>query len=148
MAIPALDEHGLLPAGVHDASLDEVAQRFGRFTGTDRRVQLHGALVQFAAEARQTGRVAALVVDGSFITGKPQPEDIDLIVVLHEQADFATEFRPDEYNVLSARRVRSRYPFDVRYATAEPEALQPLVDFFAQVRGRPELRKGMVRVTL
>lgn len=148
MALPALDEHGFLPEGVHNASLDEVAERFGRFTGTDRRVRLHSALVRFATEARQTGLVAGLIVDGSFTTGKPQPEDIDLIVVLHDRADFATDFRPDEYNVLSARRVKSRYPFDVRYATAEPEALQPLVDFFAQVRGKPELRKGMVRVTL
>jgi len=148
MPLPALDPDGLLPAGVHEASLEEIGKRFGRFVETERRVQLQDALVRFTAEARATGLIAALIVNGSFMTGKAQPEDIDIIVVLRQGVDFTMEFKPHEYNVLSARRVKRRYPFDVRYATPEAGTLDPMIAFFAEVRGRPGLRKGMVKVTL
>lgn len=82
MAIPELDETGFLPPGVHEASLAEVHEAFGQFRGSDRRMRLYAALEAFAEEARGSGLVAALIVNGSFTTGKPQPGDIDLIVVL------------------------------------------------------------------
>jgi len=40
MPIPALNEHGLLPAGIHDCTLDELKSRFGSFQISDRRNQL------------------------------------------------------------------------------------------------------------
>jgi hypothetical protein len=136
MPIPELNAEGLLPPGVHQGSVAEIGERFGQFRETDDRVRL------------QAGLVAALIVNGSFTTGKARPGDVDLIVILRAEANLATDFRPDQYNVLSARRVRSRYAFDVRYATEAPETLEPVIEFFAQVRERPGLRKGMVKVTL
>jgi hypothetical protein len=146
MPIPALDAHGFLPPGVHEASLEEVRQEFGRFRGSDARVTLQDALERFSAEAFQTGLVAAIVVDGSFTTAVDQPNDVDLIVVLRTEIDLSVDLRPDQYNVVSARRVRSRYPFDVLYATPDAASLEPLLQFFSQVRGRQDVRKGMVRV--
>jgi hypothetical protein len=73
MPIPELDSRGFLPHGVHDASLGEVLERFGRFRETDRRQTLAGQLVAFMEEARRTGLVASVIVDGSFATSKPQP---------------------------------------------------------------------------
>lgn len=148
MPLPELTQEGYLPPGVHETTLEEVGTQFGRFDETDRRVELHAALVRFAAEARATGLVAALIVNGSYTTRKAQPGDIDLIVVLRQEIDLATDFKPHEYNVLSTARVKRRYPFDVRYSTAESGVLEPLIDFFAEVRHRPGLRKGMVKVTL
>jgi hypothetical protein len=109
-------------------------------------VTLQDALERFSAEAFQTGLVAAIVVDGSFTTAVDQPNDVDLIVVLRTEIDLSVDLRPDQYNVVSARRVRSRYPFDVLYATPDAASLEPLLQFFSQVRGRQDVRKGMVRV--
>lgn len=148
MAIPELDEDGYLPAGVHDGSLAEVRARFGRFQGSERRVRLQEKLEAFAAEARSTGLVRALIVNGSFTTGTPQPGDIDLIVVLREPLDLTVDFRPDQYNVVSRRSVRARHGFDVFSATPDSESLQPLIDFFSAVKGQPGVKKGMVRVAL
>ena len=148
MPIPELDADGLLPAGVHGASMAEIREHFGRFKTTDRRVRLQASLEAFAAEARGCGLVGALVVDGSFTTGKAVPEDVDLVVILQPGVDLVTEFSPDQYNVISARRVKARHAIDVRYATSSPETLSPMIEFFERVRGRPELRKGMLRVTL
>ena len=148
MAIPELDEHGLLPTGVHDASLEEVRERFGQFHGSDRRVQLFAVLEKFAADAKSAALVQAMIVNGSFTTDKVRPSDIDLILVLREHIDLSRDLLPRQYNLVSPKRVKARHGFDVLYATDSPESLDPLVEFFSQVRGQPELRKGMVRVTL
>lgn len=148
MAIPELNEHGLLPRGVHDASLKEIRERFGRFHGSDRRVRLFEALEKFVDETRNAKLVSEMIVDGSFITGEPKPSGIDLVLVLGEQVDLSQDLKPSQYNLLSSRRVRQRYGFDVLYATASSDSIDPLVEFFSRVRGRPGLRKGMVRVRL
>jgi predicted nucleotidyltransferase len=148
MPIPDLLPNGLLPEGVHDATSADVRERFGRFRETAKRVELQTVLDAFLAEAQASGLVEAIIVNGSYTTGKAQPEDIDIIVVLRQGVDLAAELRPDQYNVVSANRVKKRYPFDVRVATSAPETLRPLVDFFAEVKQQPGLRKGMVKVTL
>ena len=148
MAIPEVDERGFLPQGVHDASLDEVLDRFGRFRESDRRETLGRQLAAFIEEARGTGLVACLILDGSFTTSKTQPGDIDLVVVLRRGVDLLTDFRPDQYNVVSARRVRGRYPFDVFHALEGSDGLAGVVEFFSRVTGEPGLSKGMVRVAI
>ena len=74
MPIPAFDEHGLLPVGVHDCTLDEIKASFGSFQGSqgsDRRPQLFAKLESFVAEARAARLVRSIIVDGSFVTTKP-----------------------------------------------------------------------------
>lgn len=133
---------------MHDASLEELRQRFGRFQETEKRVALQGLLETFLTEARATGLVAAVIVNGSFTTAKARPSDIDLIVVLRQNHDYVAELRPVDYSVLSKTSVKARFPFDVVYVTEAPEILDGAVRYFAQIRGTPGARKGMVRVTL
>lgn len=148
MPIPEFNDRGFLPAGVHDASLDEVLDRFGRFKGTGRREVLGERLAGFLEEARGTGLVDSVIVDGSFTTSKAEPGDIDLVVVLREGVSMETAFRPDQYNVVSARRVRARFGFDVLSAIQGGDALARAISFFAQVTGERGLSKGMVRVAI
>src|SRR5271163_20580 len=106
MSIPELDENGLLPVGVHEASLADVRERFGRFQTTDQRPTLFARRFEFLGEAWSTGLVVAVIVDGRCVTVKDEPSDIDLILVLHPHHDFQADPKPFEYNVLSRRRVR------------------------------------------
>jgi hypothetical protein len=147
MPIPDLDERGVLPPGVYECTLDEIQERFGSFQGTDQRVRLHAALVRYAAEARSTRIIRALIVDGSFITSKPDPEDIDLVVVLGEAVP-KTELTPFVYNALSKRRIKAKYPFDVFVVPDGDEEYQTYVDFFAQIKHQPGAVKGLLRVEL
>ncbi len=82
MPIPELNQDGFLPEGIHAASLEEVRERFGRFQRTDRRPALFAKLSTYMAEVRASGLVVAVIVDGSFVTAKDEPSDIDLILVL------------------------------------------------------------------
>ena len=44
--------------------------------------------------------INALLEDGSFVTTKSDPGDIDLVLVLAHDYDFAADLPPAHYNVL------------------------------------------------
>ena len=109
MPIPDLDNEGFLPEGVHESSLEEIREKFGRFQRSDKRLQLYRKLNEFMDAAKRTSLIAFVIVDGSFIGGKDEPSDIDLVLVLHRNHDWAAELRPFEYNVVSRRSVRKGF---------------------------------------
>ncbi|MBT6457910.1 MAG: hypothetical protein HOK37_20515 [Gammaproteobacteria bacterium] len=74
MNIPALQANGELPPGEHKASLDEVEAVYG--SSTDRRKLLMFGLREAVSNFELSG-VRALWIDGSFITDKEEPNDID-----------------------------------------------------------------------
>jgi hypothetical protein len=136
----------LLPPGVHDCTLDEVRQCFGEFQTTDRRPKLYIKLETLVREAWATGSVTDIVIDGSFVTAKPDPDDIDLILVLNTGHDFTAELRPFEYNVLSRRQARKIYGFDLLVAMPASAIYAEYLAFYAQVRGESSRRKGLLRL--
>jgi hypothetical protein len=146
--LPPFTQEGFLPDGTHDADLEEIRERFGTFQASERRPTLFARLKAYVEEARSSGIVVALVIDGSFVTSKSEPNDIDLVVILHGDLDISSEFAPDAYNVLSRRRVRKRFGFDILLARAESDEVAQTMDFFRRLRGAPHLRKGIVRIAL
>ena len=121
MPIPPLDQNGLLPEGMHDFTLAEIKARFGAFQRSDRRLQLFARLEIFLEEARATGMIVSVVVDGSFVTAKPEPNDLDLILVVAPRHSFDKDLSPGEYAVLSKRRVHRRHGFDLLVAGDDSE---------------------------
>lgn len=74
MAIPAFDEAtGYLPAGLHEADLPEI---HGALGFSDRRRWFIGSLERVDRDLKGAG-VRDLRIDGSFVTAKPDPGDID-----------------------------------------------------------------------
>ena len=150
--IPDFDD-GCLPDGVHDCTFDEVAARFGRFQGTDRRVRLTDRLAAYLDDARRSGIVVAVLIDGSYVTAKDDPDDIDLVVVRRADVD-TTNLRPFEYNAISKRMIRSTYKFDVVVAADGSEEVARAVAFFSQVNPlkarvyTSRTSKGLLRVVL
>jgi len=76
--IPAFDENGNLPPGIHCCTVDEIVARFGAGS-PERRVGTR-QLVRFVRWARRAG-VRRLLVNGSYITSKAVPIDVDLVVL-------------------------------------------------------------------
>lgn len=148
MAIPPLNKHGILPTGIHDCTMAEVEERFGGFQGSDRRMRLFAKLRQYVEEVRFAGVALALILDGSFVTNKPDPGDIDLVLVLPADHDFGLERRPFEYNPLSKHRVRKEHGFDLLAVAEGTKAFERVLGFFQQVRRQPTLRKGLLRIQL
>ncbi len=65
---------------------------------------------------RQSELFEELLVDGSFVTGKAAPNDIDIIAVLGTEANFERELTMFEYSLLSGSLLRRRFGFDVLLA--------------------------------
>ena len=81
--IPAFNEHGYLPAGLHGATLDEIAARFGQQTEL-RRVQMES--LRWLSDLAKRAGVERLVVNGSFVTDVAEPNDVDCVLLFG--ADF------------------------------------------------------------
>jgi hypothetical protein len=82
--IPELQD-GVLPEGLYFCTLEEVKMSFGQFRRSDRRPQLTERLTRYVRDARNSGVVSAIVIDGSYVTAKDEPGDIDLIVALRPE---------------------------------------------------------------
>jgi hypothetical protein len=115
---------------------------------SDRRPQLFARLEAFLSEARDSGLAVSVLVDGSFVTAKPEPNDIDLIVVVSANQDFAADLSPAEYNVVSKQRVHRRFGFDMLLAREGSVECDRWTEFFQQVRLEPARQKGILRVRL
>jgi hypothetical protein len=148
MGIPLLSENGFLPPGVHSCGLEEMRVRFGRFQGSDQRPRLMARFESFLAEVRAAGIVRAVIINGSFVSGKAAPNDLDLLLVLPGGHDFRADLRPTQYNVLDRNRVRRAYGFDVFVAEDNAADYDALVRFFQRVRLQPDLSKGILRIEL
>ena len=148
MPIPALNADGLLPAGLFDCTLPELRARFGVFLGSDHRARLFARLEELALVMRSSGLFEALIIDGSFVTAKAAPNDIDLMAVLKSGHDFERDLPMSEYGLVSRALLRRRFGFDVVVAEPGSPLYRTYVEFFSRVREVPEARKGLLRLRL
>lgn len=91
MTLPPLERAGgayeYLPAGDHEAALDEVEHQFG--CSTFRRRELMTSLREVVDKLRGLG-VTTIWIDGSFVSSKQRPGDVDVIYAKPIGADTAT----------------------------------------------------------
>ncbi|GAJ16139.1 unnamed protein product [marine sediment metagenome] len=82
---PDFNDKGDLPPGIHQATLAEVIEHFGKDTPQcgimARRLEHIYALVT------QTGPLALFIILGSFVTSKPDPGDTDIFPLMEDIFD-------------------------------------------------------------
>jgi len=78
-AIPPFDERGNLPTGIYKATIDDVVRRFGGSKSLKRSV-LSKNLKVFLDVIKHYA--TAVYIDGSFVTSKLSPGDVDIVVIL------------------------------------------------------------------
>src|SRR3990172_11117052 len=96
MMLPALNNAGDLPVGIHPADWNEIEQRFGR--NSARRVQAYAKLRHLHELAHRTGALVRFLVFGSFVSAAVEPRDVDVVLVM--AADFRLEDAPRESRTL------------------------------------------------
>jgi hypothetical protein len=77
--IPPFNDDGYLPPGIHSAPLEEIAARFGQESEL-RRVQMEA--VQWLVELARRAGMQRIVVNGSFVTDKLEPNDVDCVLLI------------------------------------------------------------------
>jgi hypothetical protein len=77
--IPAFDEFGYLPAGIHPATLDEIDARFGQLSEL-RRVQMES--VRWMVDLARRAAAQRIILNGSFVTDIMEPNDVDCVLLV------------------------------------------------------------------
>src|ERR1043165_9052563 len=141
--IPPFRPDGYLPEGIHQASEAEVTFRFG--TQSRRRQRLTLRLRRWIELGRAVG-ARRLLVDGSFVTAKAEPDDVDAVM-----------FLPANFSDLVGQGVEAAVELEEMFLTRQPEELfaaegeavwQAWCEFFSRTRERDGRRKGLVEIVL
>jgi len=77
--IPPLNTDGYLPPGIHSATLREIEARFGGDSEL-RRVQMES--LRWLVELAWLAGVKRIIVNGSFVTDKLEPNDVDCVLLV------------------------------------------------------------------
>ena len=141
--LPPFDAEGLLPAGIHEGTFDEILERCGF---NRQRVELLEKLNEYLRELAQWPLAQAVLIDGSFATSHLEPNDIDVIVVLRDDYDLTQPVSPFAYNLRSRRSVLRRFGLDLFVVRPNSPELAGFVEFFGKIRGREDRSKGIIKV--
>jgi len=141
--IPEFRDDGYLPEGLHSATAAEVTFRFGSTNSRRRRLALR--LRRWIELARGT-RAERFLVDGSFVTAKEYPKDVDAVVWLavdfEEQVLEGSDAAAELEDMLLTRR-----PEEI-FAAEDSHDWDEWVEFFGRTREADGSRKGLVEVEL
>ena len=131
--IPAFNDVGYLPPGVHQATAAEIAERFGHQSEL-RRVQMESLrwLLELAARAG----VERIILNGSFVTDIIEPNDVDCVLFIPA----------GPINAQAVRELRAGLPFlDIALVRSLKRFDQYVNRIFGNDRfGAP---KGVIEVT-
>ncbi len=141
--IPDFRDDGYLPEGLHLATAAEITFRFG--TATPRRRRLAVRLRRWIELSRSVA-AKRLFVYGSFVTAKPDPNDIDAVVWLGD--DFVDRVsRGDVAAIELEMMLVTRQPEEI-FAAEDSRDWDDWVEFFSRTREADGRRKGVVEVEL
>ena len=145
--LPEFTGQGVLPPGIHKAALEEIEARYEKFQRSDRRARLLAIVREFVQEVRTCRWVQRVLLAGSLVTSKDEPDDIDILLVFERHADFVG-LLPHEYNVLYQTGAQQHFGsvLDLHVVEEGSEALERLLRFFQ--RDRDGQIVGMVEVLL
>jgi hypothetical protein len=132
--IPPFNDDGYLPGGVHPATVEEIAVRFG-VESELRRVEMDS--VRWLLDLARRAGVRRLIINGSVVSDRLEPNDVDCVLLL----DDAYPLDPTADEELDAG-----LPFiDMKRVGADQFDLF-VKDIFAT--DRDEVPKGMIEVLL
>ena len=139
--IPEFRPDGFLPEGVYCATEAEVTFRFG--VSSRRRKRLILRLRRWIKLARETG-AQRILVDGSFVTAKEEPNDIDAVVLVANNFPLQVD-RGFEPAVELEEMLVSRSPEEI-FAAEDQIDWNEWVEFFGRTRESDGRRKGLVEI--
>ncbi len=141
--IPDFRDDGYLPDGLHTATEAEVTFRLGSSSSRRRRLILR--LRRWLELSRITS-AQRFLLDGSFVTAKEQPNDIDAVVLLAD--DFEKQVSLGLAPALELEgMLLTRRPEEI-FAAEDLRDWDEWVEFFKRTRELDGRQKGLVEIKL
>ena len=144
MPLPNLNHEGELPVGIHPATIDEVVAQFG--SGTEQRMIATEHLKRIYQLVKETGHLQQLLIFGSYITSKPKPNDVDVVIIFDDDFDMAA-CSEDVKKLLNHQQAATEFGASVFWIRPSLLFLETLDEFIAgwQVK-RDGTRRGIIEV--
>lgn len=150
MPVPDFTDCGILPAGIHGCSFPEAEEVL---SSNARRAEIWAGLLGFVEWANALPQPTAILIDGSYVTDKPIPGDVDVIVDItscppQDQHLWFTAWN-DHNKYVKETYLVDFYPFVVGQGNDFSAFFQYVRVEEALRRGiAPNVRKGILRVAL
>lgn len=148
MSIPNFEGDGFLPVGIHVCTAEEITDRFGRFQSTDRRPSLNAGLIRYITELKEADIGKYLIVNGSFVTQKDVPGDIDVLLILKDDVDLTGDIPPFRKNAASSKYISKYHKLDFHFGFEDDPTATNILQNFKEVKHQPGKYKGILRVEL
>ena len=129
--IPQFDRQGFLPQGLHDTSIQEIRSVLGF---TSHRNRLIDGLDRFVHIWNASGFVDYAVIDGSFVTSKPEPGDIDMLIIPIDGAFHSVNFMDLSISYADDRDFTKAEFGCEAFVVYWEENLKEWIDFFSHDR--------------
>ena len=144
MALPNLNHAGELPIGIYQATIDEVIARFG--SGTLQREIVTARLQRIYQIAKDTGNLQQLIIFGSYITAKPEPNDVDVVIIFSDDFDL-TVCSENVKRLLNHQKAENEFGASIFWIRPSLLLLETLDEFIEgwQVK-RDGTRRGIIEV--
>ena len=131
--------------GLHESTIDEIREKLGF---SERRVELIDGLERYLNQWAESALVDFLVIDGSFVTSKPEPGDIDILLAPVPSALSKPSSRSFLYLLRGDRRLtKALFGCDVLVTDERGStSYEEMLDFFGQDRNGKV--RGLVSLTM
>jgi predicted nucleotidyltransferase len=144
MALPNLNHAGELPIGIYQATIDEVIARFG--SGTLQREIVTARLQRIYQIAKDTGNLQQLVIFGSYITAKPEPNDVDVVIIFSDDFDL-TVCSEDVKRLLNHQKAENEFGASIFWIRPSLLLLETLDEFIEGWQVKHDgTRRGIIEV--
>jgi hypothetical protein len=153
-SVPAADAEAASASG-RDTDLGELQQVFG--SSPRRRAELFQKLEHFVSLARNFALFRSLYIDGSFVTDKEAPGDIDAVLEIPRHDFPKLLAHPNALALVDASSVKSTYEVHLFFQPPPPvPAGADMTEFFQHLRPEEAIsrrlnalrRRGILRVLL
>lgn len=144
MPLPNLNLAGELPEGIHKATIDEVVAQFG--SGTSQRITVTERLQHIYQLVKDTGHLQQLLIFGSYITAKPEPNDVDVVIIFDDNFDMAA-CSEEVKKLLNHQQATTDFGASIFWIRPSLLFLETLDEFVAgwQIK-RDGTRRGIIEV--
>ena len=144
MTLPNLNHAGELPIGIHQATIDEVIAQFG--SGTLQREVVTARLQRIYQIVKDTGNLHQLIIFGSYITTKPEPNDVDVVIIFNDDFDL-TVCSEEVKRLLNYQQAENEFGASIFWIRPSLLLFETLDEFIEswQVK-RDGTRRGIIEV--
>lgn len=145
MPIPEFRTDGWLPVGHHIATWEEVDKLFGGNAGS-RRANLTRKLLDLCNALRSLNITGKLVLDGSYISSKPEPGDFDVLLIGPPDIQARKDIESELAHLLDAERAEKEGGYTLYYASSQSPMLPLLYTLFDF--SKENVPKGVLEVNI